>query len=270
MPNLLPSRYWFEYFALFVSLLPATFCFPIIQNPLKENFCLNDRNPRLETTSDRRWEVLPIGVVRSPYINKWLTPKQATISRMDGGAQNGSIELFKGFELCLDHLDGFDYIWAITFMHLNSGYKNLIKPKPIPGAKSMPPESVGLFSSRAPHRPNPLALSALKVTGVDIERGIIHVYGIDLIEGTPVLDIKPYIPAFDSFPSARAGWMDTICPDPLVSRSNGYQDIQSARGARMRRAEERNKNRNLSQPLHLESFKLDSIDSDQNNNIDLC
>lgn len=59
---------------------------------------------------------------------------------------------------------------------------------------------VGLFCSRAPHRPNPIALSALKISSVDVKSGIIEVVGLDLLDGTPVLDIKPYVPAFDSFP----------------------------------------------------------------------
>ena len=88
-----------------------------------------------------------------------------------------------------------------------------------------------LFDS-APHRPNPIALSALSVVSVDSKRGIIEVNGLDLLDGTPVLDIKPYVPAFDSFPSARAGWMDEISTDTELARVSGYQTIVSSRGAR--------------------------------------
>lgn len=85
---------------------------------------------RVVTTPESRWDVLAVGVVVSPYSMKYDTPKQATISRHDGGAQAGSIKLFPGYEDCIDQLDGFDFIWVITYMHLNSGFKKKIKPMP--------------------------------------------------------------------------------------------------------------------------------------------
>lgn len=185
-------------------------------------------------TPESRWEVKPIGVVESPYMNRYGTPKQPTIVR-DGGKVAGKIKLYPGYEDCIDHLDGFDYIWVISLMHLNSGFKRKIKPQPREGAIRQPPEEVGLFCSRAPHRPNPVAMSALQITNIDHLNGIIDVVGIDLLNGTPILDIKPYVPAFDSFPSARAGWMDDIMP-PDIARENGYQQIQSKRGERQARA----------------------------------
>ena len=85
---------------------------------------------RVITTPESRWDVLAVGVVVSPYSMKYETPKQATISRHDGGAQAGSIKLFPGYEDCIDKLDGFDFIWVITYMHLNSGFKKKIRPMP--------------------------------------------------------------------------------------------------------------------------------------------
>ena len=94
------------------------------------------------------------------------------------------------------------------------------------------PETVGLFASRAPHRPNPIAMSALRIGSVDKIAGIIHVDGLDLLNDTPVLDIKPYCPAFDAFPEANSGWMDTIYSDHLVGREHGYQNIVNGKGRR--------------------------------------
>ena len=92
---------------------------------------------RVVTTPESRWDVLAVGVVVSPYSMKFDTPKQATISRHDGGAQAGSIKLFPGYEDCIDQLDGFDFIWVITYMHLNSGFKKKIKPMPRVGKKKI-------------------------------------------------------------------------------------------------------------------------------------
>ena len=99
---------------------------------------------------------------------------------------------------------------------------------------------MGLFASRAPHRPNPIALSALKISHIDCAAGTITVLGLDLLNGTPILDIKPYIPAFDAFPDARAGWMDLIDGgDYETSRRTGYQTIVSPRGMRASRSKQR-------------------------------
>ena len=126
---------------------------------------IDGKNPRIPTTADRQWQVSPIGKVQSPYIDKLGTPKQATISVAEGGAQDGTIELFPGYEECITSLEGFDYIWVISYMHLNRGFKTKILTRPRVGSK-MTPVEVGLFSSRAPHRPNPLALSALQLIGI--------------------------------------------------------------------------------------------------------
>jgi tRNA-Thr(GGU) m(6)t(6)A37 methyltransferase TsaA len=160
-----------------------------------------------EPNSSWSYEVKAVGVIKSPYTDRFLTPKQATISRYEGGKLRGQIQIFDEYKDCIDQLDGFDYIWVITMMHLNSGFRKKIKPMPLhqDNIKNVPKE-VGLFGSRAPHRPNPIALSALEVVKVDAQLGTIDILGLDLLDGTPVLDIKPYVPAFDSFPEARAGY----------------------------------------------------------------
>eukprot|EP01036_Dinobryon_divergens_P029120 gene29120-38182_t len=213
------------------------------------------RRPRVKTQPELRWEVKPIGVVVSPYETKFGVPKQATISaRNDSLFSDGRIVLYPGYEKCICNLEGFDYIWVVSLMHLNNGFKQKIRPQPVAHAASRPPPEVGLFSSRAPHRPNPIALSALRVIRVDtgsntilmhdirnisevliLYLGEIHVRGIDLLNDTPVLDIKPYVPAFDAFPDARAGWMDLINPAAEDARLTGYQTIRSPRGERAAR-----------------------------------
>ncbi|KAJ1436696.1 TsaA-like domain-containing protein [Ochromonadaceae sp. CCMP2298] len=209
---------------------------------------LFERRPRVKTSPDLRWQVRPIGIVESPYLEKFGVPKQATILAQAGnstggdgdivinGLASGRIVLYPEFHECLTGLEGFDYVWAVTLMHLNSGFKTKIRPQPSADAETRTPQEVGLFASRAPHRPNPIALSALRVTGVNVTAGTIDVEGLDLLNDTPVLDLKPYIPAFDAFPEARAGWMDAIRGNATESRLRGYQSISSSRGARALRA----------------------------------
>ena len=80
-------------------------------------------------------------------------------------------------------------------------------------------------------------MSALEIVSVDVNLGVVEVLGLDLLDDTPIIDIKPYVPAFDSFPAARAGWMDQIFDNPLQARERGYQDIQSSRGRRQAKKE---------------------------------
>jgi len=210
-----------------------------------------------EVDSNSMFGMRPIGLIRSPYIKRFGTPKQATIEK-NGMKEFGTIEIFPEYRQCMDQLERFDLIWAITLMHLNSGFKSKIKPMPNPtlsdsndnnnnnnidtssdssssSSSSIPSGSleVGLFCSRAPHRPNPIALSALRVVSVNMSTGIIEVDGLDLLHNTPVLDIKPYVPAFDSFPDARAGWMDDITSSQIDARKLGYQEIHSKRGMKI-------------------------------------
>lgn len=121
------------------------------------------QRPRPPTTPDRRWEVRPIGRIESPYVEKFGAPKQATILENGGGQAEGSIILFPGYEECLTSLEGFDYIWVISYLHRNSGFKTKIRPQPVANSAASPPQEVGLFASRAPHRPNPIGMSALQV-----------------------------------------------------------------------------------------------------------
>lgn len=189
------------------------------------------RRPRIPTTPERRWEIRPIGKVESIYKDKFGTPKQATISSAEGGKTPGKLILFDEFRECLEDLSGFDYLWVLSLMHLNDGFKTRIKPLPRQNQEVVP-EEVGLFACRAPHRPNPIAMSALEIVSVDVNLGVVEVLGLDLLDDTPIIDIKPYVPAFDSFPAARAGWLDQIFDNPLQARERGYQDIQSSRGRR--------------------------------------
>lgn len=151
-------------------------------------------------------EMEPIGVVRSPYLERYGTPRQPTVTEgsLFGEAQIGRIELDPARipAEALRGLEGFGYVWVIVWLDRNQGWRPLITPPRGPRTKQ------GVFATRSPHRPNAIGLSALKVVG--IEGHTVTVLGLDLLDGTPVLDIKPYVPYADAFPDAAAGWLDTL------------------------------------------------------------
>jgi len=164
-------------------------------------------------------EMTPIGIARCPYKERFGTPRQATIeTQVAGGkAQEGELRLFAPYrEHTLRGLAGFDYVWVIYRCHLNTGWRPLVQPPRGPKARQ------GVFATRAPHRPNQLGLSALRVVGVDERAGVVRVRGLDLLDGTPVLDIKPYVRHYDSFPSAKAGWIDELPDEPQGPDRLGY------------------------------------------------
>jgi tRNA-Thr(GGU) m(6)t(6)A37 methyltransferase TsaA len=164
--------------------------------------------PPQDHTSDHAAPALftarAIGFVRSPYKERFGTPRQATVTEqtLQDRAEPASIEILPPYVPGLKDLEGFEYLWVLAWLHLNEDWKLQVIPPRGPRVAR------GLFATRAPHRPNPIALSALRVTR--IEGAHVHVLGIDLLDGTPVLDIKPYVPYADAFPAAKAGWLDQI------------------------------------------------------------
>ena len=104
--------------------------------------------------------------------------------------------------IALADLAGIDRIWVLSWLHRGGTWAPVVRPPR--GTR----ERRGLFATRSPDRPNPLGLSAVRL--VRIEGCNLHVRGIDLLDGTPILDVKPYIPYADAFPESKAGWIDQI------------------------------------------------------------
>lgn len=165
------------------------------------------RKPPSDHTSQRaptaELRFTPIAFARSPYKERYGAPHQASVVRGTREAREaeGRLELADAIPSeTLLHLEGFDYVWALYVFHLNEGYKPLVRPPRTPDT------SHGVFATRAPHRPNPIGLSALRI--LRVERRVVVVSGLDLLDGTPILDLKPYLPYADAFPDASAGWVD--------------------------------------------------------------
>lgn len=145
-------------------------------------------------------EVTPIGTFFGDAVYKYDAPRQG---RLFAG-HPGRIELQKGknFETALRDLDGFERVWVIFQFHENEGWRPTTRPPVPPKGK----DRVGTFASRSPYRPNSIGLSCVRLLKID---GLtLFVDEADLLNETPVLDIKPYIPMADAFPNARAGWVD--------------------------------------------------------------
>lgn len=157
-------------------------------------------------TPPERIELIPIGRVCSPYKERHGTPRQPTVTQgvRGGGALEGSIELFPDVvsEASLAGLEGFEFVWVTAWLHLNRHWNPTVIPPRGPRVRR------GVFATRAPHRPNQLGLSALRIVAVEGHR--VRVRGLDLLDQTPVLDLKPYVPYADAFPKARAGWLDEL------------------------------------------------------------
>ncbi len=141
----------------------------------------------------------PIGHVIAPFKERYETPHQGVLA--DDTTSVIRLLPGKNFEQALKDLEGFDMIWVIYQFHLNSTWKPMVTP-PRNGGKK-----VGVFATRSPHRPNGIGLSCVKL--VKVEGLELHITNSDILDGSPVLDIKPYIPYSDSFPEAASGWVKT-------------------------------------------------------------
>jgi tRNA-Thr(GGU) m(6)t(6)A37 methyltransferase TsaA len=148
----------------------------------------------------------PIGVLRCAQQTKVEAPRQPAAA--DG--LPGVIELYPGrnYEHALEDLAGWERLWVIFWFHHNSGWRpKVLPPRSEAGRK-------GVFATRSPHRPNPLGLSVLRLDRVE---GLnVHVRDVDLLDGTPVLDIKPYVPYTDAFADSRSGW---LAADPVPAHA---------------------------------------------------
>ena len=141
----------------------------------------------------------PVGEVHCSNHYKYEAARQGIFTPEN----HAQIELYPGrnYETALSDLEGFERIWVIFVFDRNHGWKPKIAP-PVTGGR----KRYGVFATRSPHRPNPVGMSCVKlekVSGLKLE-----VSGHDFLDGTPVLDLKPYIPAADAFPAAKAGWRD--------------------------------------------------------------
>lgn len=140
-----------------------------------------------------------IGTYHGHASKRYDVPRQSSIQDHHGLIQLNAKSMY---EQALEDLIGFERIWVVYLFHLNTSHwkPKVNTPRSFDGLKK------GVFATRAPYRPNPIGLSCVKL--VDVQGLKIYVSESDLLDGSPILDIKPYLPYADSFPTAKAGWVD--------------------------------------------------------------
>ena len=148
----------------------------------------------------------PIGIIRTPFKERIGTPRQAV-----GASQYfGTIEIDAAFELGIQDLASYSHLLVLFHFHLIEGPQLLVQP-------SWSAERRGVFSSVAPHRPNPIGLSVVQLTS--IEGCSLRIQGIDMVDGTPVIDIKPYLPPLFPREGVSLGWYDGHIETMLSSKA---------------------------------------------------
>ncbi len=138
----------------------------------------------------------PIGVIHTPFAAREGMPIQTARSQTAG-----LVEVLPHYREALDDLEGFSHIMLLYHFHQAGAPSLTVRP-------FLDDVAHGLFATRHPHRPNPIGLSVVRLERIAWDEApILHVFGVDMLDRTPLLDIKPYVPAFDIHPASRAGWL---------------------------------------------------------------
>jgi tRNA (adenine37-N6)-methyltransferase len=138
-------------------------------------------------------KIRPIGIIHSPFKSKGETPIQPFKS-----TKIGQVEVYKKFAPGLQDITGFSHVILIYQFHKSKSYKLVVKP-------FLDSRYHGLFATRYPARPNQIGISVVRL--LRQEKNVLFVKGIDVLDGTPLLDIKPYVPVFDAAEKVKIGWL---------------------------------------------------------------
>lgn len=150
----------------------------------------------------------PIGVIHSPF----KEPKGTPIQPEGAKGIDGTVEVFPEYAEGLKDVEGFSHIILIYHFHLSKDAS--LKAKPF-----MDSEPRGVFAMRGPSRPNPIGMSVVRL--VRIEKSILHIQDVDIVDGTPLLDIKPYVPRFDVREVDNIGWLEENIHKVDTSKDDG-------------------------------------------------
>lgn len=155
--------------------------------------------------------VKPIGIIRSEHKIAGNTPIQPVYAE----ECFGSVEIFPEYADGLTDIEGFSHIILLYWLHKAKSGPLLVKP-------FLHDVKHGIFATRAPSRPNPIGISIVRL--VNRNESVLHIHGVDILDETPVLDIKPYSSIFDCFSDARNGWQETVTGEEAAMKGKrGYQ-----------------------------------------------
>jgi len=140
-------------------------------------------------------EYRPIGIIHSPFKTSMGSPIQPSAAK----GVEGKIEVFTEFAEGLRDLAGFSHLILIYHFHLSKKFALTVKP-------FLDDKEHGVFATRAPSRPNPIGISVVRLTR--IESSLLYIQNVDVLDGTPLLDVKPYVPAFDVHSADKIGWIE--------------------------------------------------------------
>ena len=156
----------------------------------------------------KKFEYKPIGVIHSPFKEAKGTPIQPS------GAIGieGTVEVFPEYGAGLKDIDGFSHLILLYHFHLTEGYSLTVRPY-------LDKTTHGVFSTRIPGRPNPIGLSIVRL--VKVEDCTLCIQDVDIVDGTPLLDIKPYVPEFDLRETDQIGWLTGKSKNVIHTKSNG-------------------------------------------------
>jgi tRNA-Thr(GGU) m(6)t(6)A37 methyltransferase TsaA len=147
------------------------------------------------SASQREISFKPIGIIHSPFHNLEDMPIQPSCNT----SQAGTVEIYSEYADGLKDLEGFSHIYLLYHFHMMKAPKLLVIP-------FLDTELRGIFATRAPSRPNPIGLSLVRM--LRIEGNLIHIDRLDILDETPLLDIKPYVPDFEDVQVIRLGWLE--------------------------------------------------------------
>jgi tRNA (adenine37-N6)-methyltransferase len=150
----------------------------------------------------------PIGIVHSPY----KEPKNVPIQAIASNGTEGTIEIYPQYTEGLRDIEGFSHLIVLFHLHLVTGSPLVVKP-------FLDDQMHGVFATRSPSRPNKIGFSVVQL--IKKEGNILYIKDLDMIEGTPVIDIKPYIPEFDSIQYAKTGWFANKISKLETTRDDG-------------------------------------------------
>jgi tRNA-Thr(GGU) m(6)t(6)A37 methyltransferase TsaA len=150
---------------------------------------------------------VPIGIIHSPFTDIVGMPIQPTGAR----GIHGTVEIFSEYAEGLMDIEGFSHLFLIYAFHRCSSYHLMVRP-------FLDTTPRGVFATRAPRRPNAIGLSIVRL--IEVKGSTLFIEDVDILDGTPLLDLKPYVPLFDAYPDASSGWLEHSAYGAEVFRSD--------------------------------------------------